>query len=202
MDLFEGDQEEPASLHKYVYAQNDPADNLDPTGLTTGTLAEQSTVADIETAAQTLVNRSLNAGRKQIIKKIGCQIGKGIVVEGVYILIIEGLEAGPLYYVGQSADIQRRYAEWVRYYRQAGEKVVVTLGRVLEVVPGVNAPRARKFVREIIENSVKNLLRRMPLLNKNRPIDPEAFAGRLEKWLPDVIKKNFDKAVKVTKFCN
>ena len=30
MDSFEGDSEDPISLHKYLYAGNDPINNVDP----------------------------------------------------------------------------------------------------------------------------------------------------------------------------
>jgi RHS repeat-associated protein len=43
LDTYEGDQEEPLSLHKYIYGQHDPADNTDPSGMFTqaqGYLAE------------------------------------------------------------------------------------------------------------------------------------------------------------------
>jgi len=32
MDTYEGDQEDPQSLHRYTYVHNDPVDNIDPTG--------------------------------------------------------------------------------------------------------------------------------------------------------------------------
>src|SRR5208283_921378 len=33
MDTYEGDNEDPLSLHKYLYCQADPVDNTDPLGL-------------------------------------------------------------------------------------------------------------------------------------------------------------------------
>ena len=35
MDLFEGDDESPVSLHKYLYSWNDPVNGRDPAGLAT-----------------------------------------------------------------------------------------------------------------------------------------------------------------------
>src|SRR5208337_4021408 len=32
MDTFEGDQEDPLSLHKYLYGEDNPVDNSDPSG--------------------------------------------------------------------------------------------------------------------------------------------------------------------------
>jgi RHS repeat-associated protein len=44
-DVYEGNQNEPLTLHKYVYTHNNPVNGIDPSGLFTNTLLEQAAVA-------------------------------------------------------------------------------------------------------------------------------------------------------------
>lgn len=50
MDPFEGNQSDPQSLHKYLYAHANPVNNVDPSGLETGTLTEKNVVVAINTS--------------------------------------------------------------------------------------------------------------------------------------------------------
>jgi RHS repeat-associated protein len=54
MDTEEGDDEEPSSLHKYLYASSDPVNRIDPSGH--DDLAEISTAEGIQATIQTMSN--------------------------------------------------------------------------------------------------------------------------------------------------
>jgi len=48
LDPFYGETADPQSLHKYAFAENDPIQNIDPTGMTTGSQAEIQQVSAIQ----------------------------------------------------------------------------------------------------------------------------------------------------------
>ena len=65
-DSFEGDEEDPASLHKYLYANADPISGIDPTGHATFTLGETQITVSISsylaaTAASFVVGKGVSA---------------------------------------------------------------------------------------------------------------------------------------------
>jgi hypothetical protein len=59
MDPFTGKKEDPQSLHKYVYCQNNPVNRIDPTGELTTTEMSVSTAIQFEIGASIFVNAML-----------------------------------------------------------------------------------------------------------------------------------------------
>ena len=85
MDTYEGSIDDPVSLHKYLYANSDPVNNVDPSGY--HTLAETETATGI----QGILNNTLVTNIKAIWDGIGGIIG---VAQDVISTYKEGKELG------------------------------------------------------------------------------------------------------------
>ena len=73
----------------------------------------------------------------------------------------------------------------------------------ISVVPGFDKPRAAKFVRELVEQSFRDLLKPdYELGGKNNPVSPTNIGARVAKHFPDVVKKNYKRLISVTNVCN
>ena len=59
MDPFTGEKEQPRSLHKYVYCDNNPVNRIDPTGRFTTTELNVSTAIQVDIGASIAVNALL-----------------------------------------------------------------------------------------------------------------------------------------------
>ncbi len=72
-DTFEGNEEDPASLHRYLYAGADPENGFDPSGLMTlADIMSALGVDDLMEASRTIV---ANRGKNKAIKTLGCVAG-------------------------------------------------------------------------------------------------------------------------------
>jgi hypothetical protein len=200
MDPFEGNDEQPPSLHCYLYAFAEPVTNVDPSG--------RNPLSLVESAVSTLINtglRSINSikgvvVKRQVVSKLASEIGEEIVAEGVYFLLFE-YSGGIKAYVGQSKDILRRIDEWERFLKRAGE---VAVDKGLRVVGYIEVftkdpagARTKKFIRELIEQGFKNILEadpRIQLLNKNNPVNADAAIDRFERHFRTPAMKGISKS--------
>lgn len=93
-DPFPGIASAPATLHKYLYAENDPVDRTDPTGLMTGGLNETSVSTSIQSILAEvqadygflLIEGALNGGNISMASVlIGPAVGGALLVAGVLV---------------------------------------------------------------------------------------------------------------------
>jgi RHS repeat-associated protein len=83
MDTFEGNRNDPLSLHKYLYAADDPVNGVDPSGHETSFIGQLATQAAILTVATLTVNSITTAvASKSITKHI---LKKGAFPDHFYV---------------------------------------------------------------------------------------------------------------------
>jgi len=73
MDSFEGAQTDPLSLHKYLYAEDDPVNGIDPSGYFT--LSELMTAMGVDKISEAAKGISANKARQKSVKTLACVFG-------------------------------------------------------------------------------------------------------------------------------
>jgi RHS repeat-associated protein len=205
MDSFGGVVELPVTLHKYLYADGNPVNKADPSGFTD--TIQISVVEEVQEEVETGYTQAVQTARTSILKRIVCQIALGLVIEGVYVIIVEGLGDPPGVYVGQSGNIADRVAYWTTYWEARG--ATATLVKYMEVLPSLANGAARKFVRELVEQSFLTAIRdavakgelNYAILNKINPVSEANLAKRIATHLRGATKQTFDKLSKVFRAC-
>ena len=147
MDLFEGVRKSPLSLNKYIYANSDPVNVVDPSGYFG--LISLSLGSDF--------SMSLNVGRVQtgriIVKKIGCELAEALVGQaidyGIYILT-DGLGN---WYVGQSVDIEKRLKAHLRSKAKEAFQVV---GKFFVNGGKDELRRAEQYMMDLVSQAIKH----------------------------------------------
>jgi hypothetical protein len=147
MDTFEGDVFAPISIHKYLFVNANPVNQLDQSG--NESLEEEAVVEGISEqldAIETKVEQSLGQKIKRVVV---CEIGSVVldqcIQEGVYIFLSE-VGGNIIPYVGQTAELAERIATHVR-----DGKIFGRLFSFIEVEGGLEA-------RRIVEQKVINIL--------------------------------------------
>jgi len=99
LDKSDGSPEDPLTLHKYLYAESDPLNSIDPTGLSP--LGAEVEGQEISGQVDKSVKNTAAKLGKRIIKKVACDIVPGQVVSGVYVIVISEIGgANPYIYIG------------------------------------------------------------------------------------------------------
>ena len=109
MDDFAGDQTDPASLHKYIYAHAEPVNGIDPSG------HARMDELSFRNAISAMLNRTTTAAFRVTIRRVGGKMKCVVVEQIVDFAIEEGIylffaQTGTPY-VGKSVDIPRRLRE-------------------------------------------------------------------------------------------
>jgi RHS repeat-associated protein len=185
-DKYEGTKFDPNSQHKYLYAQADPVNGIDPSG--EYTLSEIMEAVGIDKNIQRAAANFARQAAQRAGRKIGCDVAKAAAAQGVYVLV---LGDGSLY-VGQSNDIKRRFGEHLRDLEKAGAKIV----GYLKITTGIENARAAKYLREIFEAFLIKELN--PAGNKVG--NPVGGSNRLLKYA-DPVQAGIDELFKLTPFC-
>jgi RHS repeat-associated protein len=106
-DYFMGFEENPESLHKYNYAENDPINRIDPTGFVS--------FAEYQKTLIPVIQKKLQECLVSIGLDIAVDFAASSVGMGVYIFL-----EGDKWYAGQSVNLQRRAREHAkRIYEQS-----------------------------------------------------------------------------------
>jgi len=99
MDTFEGDQEQPLSLHKYLYCRADPVNGSDPSGHFMEGLAGFSVVMyedmEMRKADATAASIAYQNMSRSIVFKIGAYAIAGGVVAGNIAMVLDALGPTP-----------------------------------------------------------------------------------------------------------
>jgi RHS repeat-associated protein len=186
-DVYEGVSNDPASLHKYLYAGAAPIMFVDSSGFMY-TIGELMVATGIDAEIRKISEGFKAQAMQRAKKKLGCEVAKAATIQGIYILVLPG---GDLY-VGQSVDIWRRYAEHRRTIDKAGAQIV----GMLKVATGIDQDRAAKYVREIIEAFFIEELKP----KKNIVRNPVRNPNRLTKYR-DPVQAGVDKLFEVVPLC-
>ncbi len=194
----------PAAPHSriYLYAHANPVMNVDPSGKSIGSSIESVIVSAIQNGLQGFKNASTIIVKRQIIRKLASEVGEEVLAEGVYFLIFQspyGLQA----YVGQSDDVLRRIGDWEDWAKKAGKHVseysVHVVGYVQVFMKDQYLDRTKKFVRELVEQGMLDMIRRDPsfkddpdlIRNHNNPVRKSTAVERFERHFhtPEMKKK-------------
>ncbi len=113
-DQYAGNPTRPITLSRYVYADGNPVENLDPSGLFS--LSELS-VAEVVRGILDRNQQIIQAmGARRLVFKAGCfvleEVVTNAIVEGVYFLD-DVLSPNPGKYAGKSVKVERRISEHV-----------------------------------------------------------------------------------------
>lgn len=169
-DLFEGLHQAPSSLHKYLYANAEPVNGVDPSGYATVTETLQS--LGINTIVRKSVGQLVKKKAVRKVQGLVCQELKDRTVQGIYGIV----QADGTLYIGQSKDIARRLKEW--------EKEGARFVGALETVTGMKKARGQKFIRELIEQAAIDLKGGKGGGQKNNSISEKNLKNRLKKHDP------------------
>ena len=72
--MFEGNSQDPISLHKYLFAQDSPVDFIDPSGL--NTIAEEDAVAtEVGNLSRITIPRAVSAS-KRLLARAACAVAR------------------------------------------------------------------------------------------------------------------------------
>jgi RHS repeat-associated protein len=142
-DSFEGFIQTPVALHKYLYANGNPVNYIDPSGFISS-LTEFAIVQHIQGI---LRNTTSSQAIRVTLKETGCYLFEFAVEEavtqGVYIFIDD---IGT--YVGQSVDIERRL-------REHGDRIVKQLAKIKIISPD---PQDLRRIEQYILDRVRDAL--------------------------------------------
>jgi RHS repeat-associated protein len=166
MDRFAGVPSQPLSLHRYIYANADPVNFVDPSG--NETLGGQMAALDANSSLQS----SAVAGIRQAFARFGCDLGAAIAEEavtyGIYILI--DTVSGGLY-VGQSVDIDNRLKQHIDEAVKEGKNLWKANAKILARFPVPGGKEALYKVEQLVMDILEKAGHE--LLNKNRAIGPD-----------------------------
>ena len=179
MDTFEGRSQDPITLHKYLYANANPVNGIDPSGNVTlvSLLMGSSVSATLDRSSKTV---TVQAGRR-VALKVGCFVIESVIdaaiTEGVYVLFSGGVPV----YVGQSQNVQARLAQHMKKW---GDKIDLH-ARVFNL-KGQKLKKVREEFEQLVINSLggKNALgsnAKGSLGNKKNPIGRGRKAGSIIK---------------------
>jgi len=165
MDTWMGKRCTPITLNKYIYANTDPVNGIDPSGNMTlsGQMAAQN--------GSMHIRASSSAAIRSTFKRFGCELGMSIAEEaithGIYIL-----SDGVNYYVGQSNDIDRRLKE---HHREATKSAKKRWKAGMEVIArfttngGKDAMRVmEQYIMDVLEYDGKPMKNSVAAINKKR----------------------------------
>lgn len=146
-DSFEGFNDTPLSLHRYLYANASPVDGSDPTGSTN--LSELSFVQTI----QGLLQGGAQVSLRIVARKAGCfaieyAVGEA-VGRGVYIFIDE---FGA--YVGKSKSVQRRLLQ--HGFEEYGKRIRAVISRI-SVAKNISDKQLSQIEQFVLDNVRKAL---------------------------------------------
>ena len=149
-DPFVGFEDDPESQHKYNYGENDPINQIDPTGLVS--LVEYRTTL-IPVLQKGLTDCLLNLGLN-----IATDLAAGAVAQGVYVFL-----EGDKWYVGKSVNLNRRAREHAsRIYKQSFYPFIVK---------GADSSNLRKIEQYLYD--IADSLYPKQTANKIRPLSPK-----------------------------
>jgi RHS repeat-associated protein len=204
-DTYDGSTSDPITENHYAYANADPANVVDPSGHE-GDISEEITVSNISATFDGITQEAIQQAGIKAITQLTCMAVEDLAVQGVYILVVSGLDGLPIgVYVGQSANIATRVSGWVTYW--SNQNATAKLVRAFQVTTNVSTARAQKFVREYVEQTVLNAVTKtaasegVRVINDNNPISPVNLARRIATHLKGVARKTFSSLTKVLRIC-
>jgi hypothetical protein len=176
---------DPASLAKYLYANDDPVNRVDPSGHQE--LAEELAAVDVNATLDEIATPALNKVRKRLVKMLVCDVLPDLAFQGIYNILLNGVP-----YVGQSSNIAVRLAQWEKEFE-------VEIVQVIKVFPFVESSRPQKFARELVEDFLFKGLggKGGPLGNKINPVDPAKIEARIAKHFAELSPAKFKELFKI-----
>jgi RHS repeat-associated protein len=177
-DIFDGFDVKPISLHKYVYANADPVNGSDPSGLVQVTdsvvaMDGSTELASTQSAAGQLLGQ-------QFKKKLVCEAGELVLTGGVYIFMEEISLGLFVPYIGKG-DIGVRILAHVRNGRVAGQ--------FFAFLPMIGGDVVVKQAEQVLINNLSGFLKGLP--GGYKKIEPRSrLVANLinsispKKWLP------------------
>jgi RHS repeat-associated protein len=180
MDVWPGRPCSPGSLNKFVYADSDPVNNLDPSGYATA--AESTVSIDIQGSLGNTANPLIRRAFKRYGCELGLALGEQAITEGIYIMF-----DGAGFYVGQSNDIRRRELE---HMNEATKDIAKAWKSKMRVVAkfGVGDGAGRDALR-VMEQMVIDVLK-LDELDVRNPINAiNKKRGRLRGQLREFSEK-------------
>jgi RHS repeat-associated protein len=156
MDSYEGENSDPASLHKYLYANADPVNGIDPTGRKT--ISERLVAAGVSATLAARITASVTRAVK--VFRQACDIGLKIVdavdtatdaAEGVYILV----DAVDNFYVGKSINLELRSKVSAKERFPSGKPSKILVEVDLKSIPDVKDSE-RHIVLRTVEQFILN----------------------------------------------
>lgn len=168
-DVHPGFNARPITLNKYLYADSDPANKVDPSGFMAMGMGDIGASLNIQ---GTLASSTAQFSGRMVFRKVGCELlaaaSEEAITYGIYILT-DGLGN---FYVGQANDIDRRLRE---HARDATKKGLQPVARFF-VDGGKDLLRiAENYVFEMLKDEVG----RDKLTNRINPINMKR--GRLRE---------------------
>ncbi len=164
-DRLLGTSTRPASLNRYAYAAADPVNRFDPSG------NEDLLSLSIGSSAEATLQTGSVQSFRFVLQKAGCYlleaVAEEVVTEGIYILA-EAAIGAPIFYAGQSVDIERRLAEHAGPGSRHVAKDIVAKFH-LDKALGKDAYRiAEQFIMDAVRASGGKLDNAIEAINRNR----------------------------------
>ncbi|MGA9334709.1 MAG: RHS repeat-associated core domain-containing protein, partial [Rudaea sp.] len=169
-DPLSGTAKVPLSSNKYLYANADPLDGVDPSGMMD--LIEVSISEDIAGSLET----GAEASGRIVVRQLGCQLlkaGAEEAITGVIYVFLDGITDLP--YVGQSTrEVDARLAEHIAEGKRTVKQVLARFEVVVENFVSKDGLRIaeQKVIDSlggiIKENGEKNLSNVVNAISKNR----------------------------------
>ena len=186
LDKNEGEQDDPESLHRYLYVQGNPINSTDPSGFSP--ITDLLEAIGIDQTVDKSLTLFLRRTAIDFVENFACQELKDEVVQGIYAIVLDGN-----LYIGQSKNIARRIKQW----ENEGEAIFVG---ALKVVTGMSTSRAQKFIRELIEQAAIDKAGTLGTgRQRNNPVSLQNLAARVKKY--DPVNKLATKAFDLIPIC-
>lgn len=171
MDVWQGKPRTPVTLNKYLYADSDPVNHVDPSGFMS--LGEVGTSLNIQSS---LAKLSASAGIRKAFSRFGCELAVNLadqaVTYGIYVLL--DASTGGLY-VGQAGNIDTRFKQHVAEAVENTNKAWKANAQIIARIPVPGGREAlfkvEQLFKDILEQAGHQLLNeREPISRKNQPL--------------------------------